>query len=70
MDWPEALELVILRTGHERYRDLCADEHPDHEEWRRKIIARATGRPVEQILAEAKAEGIASLTPPRQGCCG
>lgn len=43
MDWPEALEIVVARTGHERYRALCADDHPDHDIHRRRMIERATG---------------------------
>jgi hypothetical protein len=45
MDWPEAIEVVIARTKHERYRELCDDTHPDHPAWRRRIIALATGEP-------------------------
>lgn len=43
MEWSEALDTVVARTGHERYRVLCADDHPDHERHRRRMIERATG---------------------------
>jgi hypothetical protein len=45
MDWTEALEIVIAETGHERYRDLCSDDHPDRDAWRANMVARATGEP-------------------------
>ncbi|MHB1559309.1 MAG: hypothetical protein ACYC61_17805 [Isosphaeraceae bacterium] len=43
MDWTEALEITVARTGHERYRVLCAEDHPDHEMHRRRMVERATG---------------------------
>lgn len=46
MDWEEALNLVVQTTGHARYRDLCAEEHPDRDAWRARMIARATGEAV------------------------
>jgi hypothetical protein len=45
VDWTEALDLVVARTGHVRYRELCADEHPEHEIHRRRVIEKATGMP-------------------------
>jgi hypothetical protein len=45
VDWAEATELVIARTGHGRYRELTADDHPDHLEWRRRVVEKATGLP-------------------------
>lgn len=51
MTWEAALELVIERSrgagrfGHERYRSLCADGHPDHPIWRARMVEMATGRP-------------------------
>jgi hypothetical protein len=41
MSWEADLELVINRTKHERYRQLCADDHPDHEIWRARMIEKA-----------------------------
>jgi hypothetical protein len=43
MNWQEALEIVLERTKHERYRVLCADDHPDHDAWREQMVAKATG---------------------------
>ena len=43
MDWTEALEIVVGRTGHDRYRELTADDHPDRDAWRRRLIALAGG---------------------------
>ena len=45
MDWREALEIVVGRTKHERYRELCADDHPNREMWRAKMVEKATGEP-------------------------
>lgn len=46
MTWQDALELEVARSGHHRYRELCADGHPDHEAWRARLLARAGGAPV------------------------
>jgi hypothetical protein len=46
MDWQEALEVVLARTKHRRYVELCAAEHPDHEYHRRRMIEKATGEAV------------------------
>lgn len=43
MNWTEALEIVVGRTGHEAYRAACADDHPQHEVWRARMVAKATG---------------------------
>lgn len=32
MMWQEALEIVVARTRHERYRELCSDDNPDAEQ--------------------------------------
>lgn len=47
MEWTEALDQVVARTRHERYRALCADAHPDHAAYRRLVIELATGTPAE-----------------------
>jgi hypothetical protein len=41
MNWYEALDVVVARTHHARYRDLCADDHPDHCAWRRLMLRLA-----------------------------
>jgi hypothetical protein len=55
MTWTEALEIVVARTRHERYRELCADDRPDHEVWRAKVVELA-GTPAEYppLLAQAR----------------
>ena len=47
MNWTEALEQVVARTGHLRYRELCADSNPDHRTWRARMVEQATGIPTE-----------------------
>jgi hypothetical protein len=43
MDWKEALEVVVSRTKHEPFRRGCADDNPDKEKWRARMIEMATG---------------------------
>jgi hypothetical protein len=38
MTWIEALDVVVSRTKHERFRELCDESHPDHLLWRDKIV--------------------------------
>ena len=44
MQWTEALEIIVDRTGHIRYRELTADDAPDHELWRERVLELA-GQP-------------------------
>jgi len=39
-EWQEAMESEIARTGHQRYRQLCAGEHPDHQAWRARMVQK------------------------------
>jgi hypothetical protein len=78
-DWREHLEIVIDRSrnggrfGHERYRELTADTHPDHEAWRRRITEMATGI-VQPEPAQANENGRSDPTMITVGshrpCCG
>jgi hypothetical protein len=52
--WPAALDLVVSRTGHERYRVLCAEDYRDHlgrpdpttrDAYRALMVTLATGEP-------------------------
>jgi hypothetical protein len=45
MTWQEALEIMVSRTKHERFRELCADGHPEHEAARRALVELAGGDP-------------------------
>lgn len=45
MEWREALKIVVDRTGHIRYRELAAEDHPDHDLWRGRLIEMASGLP-------------------------
>jgi hypothetical protein len=87
MDWTEALEIVIERSkkggqyGHERYRVLTADDHPDHGLWRRKVLElvgqkpppEAEERPTvaqsAELLRQMKACHFRSVSP-GCGCSG
>ncbi len=41
MNWEQSLEIVVRQTNHARFRELCADDHPDREYWRADMIERA-----------------------------
>ena len=45
MDWQEALEIVVGRTGREFYRVACSEDRRDHLAWRAEMIRQATGQP-------------------------
>jgi hypothetical protein len=44
MTWQDALEIVVARTGHQRYRALCDHSHPDHGGYRELVLTLA-GQP-------------------------
>ncbi len=51
MTLADALEIVITRTGHERYRYLCLD-HPDpavRAQYSAWVIAQASGEPMTPV---------------------
>jgi hypothetical protein len=54
MNWEQALDIVVSRTEHSRYRQLCEDSHPDHEAYRALVISQATGE-------KPKYPGIATM---------
>ncbi len=46
MDWSEALEIIVARTRHERFRWLCSDANPEADQrdgYRATMIEQATG---------------------------
>jgi hypothetical protein len=45
MEWQEALEIVIAKTKHEAYRKACADENPQAEIWRHRMLVKAGQEP-------------------------
>lgn len=50
--WESALAMVAEARNSGRYVELCADEHPDREYWRQRMIEIATGvDPVRQAAA-------------------
>jgi hypothetical protein len=55
LEWPEALEIVVARTRHGRYRALCADDHPDREHWRAEILRQAGAPPAAAAYPPAAA---------------
>jgi hypothetical protein len=67
MDWTEALEMMVARTHHERYRMLCADSHPDHEAYRVLMIRLATG---EGILTSPIEDDFLRDYVAEHGCSG
>ena len=69
MTWDEALEVVAGRTGHARFRELCADGNPDASQrdgYRALMVRLATGEeagadgstPADRLLrADVEAHG-------------
>lgn len=55
MEWCEALEIVVARTGHERFRALCDPSHPEHELNRVQMIRMAGGTPTDSLPADREA---------------
>lgn len=47
MTWQDALESVIARTKHDRYRWLCSDANPDREsrDASRRLVLERAGQP-------------------------
>ena len=41
MTHAEALDLVVARTGHARYRELCDASHPSHLAYRSLVLELA-----------------------------
>lgn len=59
----EALDIVISRTRHERYRELCDPAHPDYNPAYIPIVFQMAGAqpdPSDEIFAQAEAARIAS----------
>ncbi len=71
MNWEEALEIVVRRTKHERYRVLCDEGNPDIEqrdEMRAMMIRKALNEPdpppfIPPEMTEAELKALL-------GCCG
>lgn len=42
MMWEKALDLVVRRTGHDRYRELCDESYPQHAAWRDRVVLKAS----------------------------
>ena len=67
MTWQDAVELVVARTKHKRFRKLCSGDNPDtwaRDRYREQVIAMATDTLVEQSIAEATGD----ITPPVKPC--
>lgn len=63
MTWLDALEIVVARTGHVRYRWLCSDDNPDADQrdaYRIQVIAEACGEPPRPSVREAL-DGLAEM---------
>jgi hypothetical protein len=51
--WEQALEIVVARTGHERFRTLCTADWPTHLDYRRTVLRMAGMLPAEPEHAAA-----------------
>ena len=73
MTLPEALDILVAHTGHERYRWLCSDDNPDQAQrdaYRRLVIEQANPDFASQLAADREAGIFAVETTPRSSCCG
>lgn len=65
MDWREALEIVVARTGNRRLRELTGDDQPDQvrESHRNLVVLLATNRvaPRKFSAEEARTNIVDSL---------
>jgi hypothetical protein len=50
-NFDRVLEAFIARTGVERYRYLCSEQHPDHAAWRRWVLEQESGYPPLSAMA-------------------
>jgi hypothetical protein len=41
LTWEDALEIVVAKTKHEKFRALAAEAHPHHEATRQQLLAMA-----------------------------
>jgi Family of unknown function (DUF6171) len=48
MMWQEAAAQVSKQRNSPRLLELCADENPDHDEWRARVIEMAGGPAIER----------------------
>lgn len=49
MDWREALEIVVARSGNERFRELTSDGNPSDESrrsYRKLVVTLAERKPL------------------------
>jgi hypothetical protein len=70
MTWRDALEIVVARNGHQRYRALVADDNPDtlqRDEWRRDLVRMAFDLPAPAPLTPTSDEQPRRIS---IGCCG
>ena len=72
-DFAAALDLVIARTGVERYRHLCSEANTlpcpnDCETWRRWIRSEAMGEPSERAPAAVRVHYGEPSAAPCGGC--
>jgi hypothetical protein len=68
MNWPEALEIVAARPAHERFRELCADDWPDHAAYRVLVVQLALGKDEGGRMKDEDDKLRAFVQ--RHGCCG
>ncbi len=69
MDWSEALEIVVGRTGRDLYRRACSEDHGDHLAWRAEMIRQASDEPPPAIPEDPWRERIRACPHFQPGCC-
>lgn len=69
----QALDIVIARTGHERFRFLCSEANPSRdsrEGYRALVLDMAEGRAPAPPAREQLRTAAAPLPFKPGGCCG
>ena len=61
--WQEALEVVVARTKHERYRTLCADSHPERHHYRDAVMQLALKQRPDWVDTGTAVDGMVNVRP-------
>ena len=72
MTLEEAIEVVVARTKHERYRWLCSDENPDawSREGYRLLMLELAGAPAPTPTPTPEDLALRAYVAKHGGCCG
>ncbi len=69
MTFDEALNIVVARTGHQRFRELCLDSYPDHVAWRSEVVRLAETTEGDPVSSDPWLPLIRACEDHNPGCC-